>query len=155
MAGMEIRFQSEFRHRRGRPPVDALVSWLSSDGGVSPFALKRARVDATRPPGGPGCSWLVDVQPAFDPTALAEYWLRHCIEFIVYTTAGDDLGLVDAIVIDERSGMPRSLEITSGWFRRRRTTLDVDQIVGILPIHRRLVASPEGQNPLPRSRSTA
>jgi sporulation protein YlmC with PRC-barrel domain len=78
---------------------------------------------------------------ATDRFALDPY-LRTSHGFLVDTTQGSEVGVVDEVVVDPATGRVVQLAVCGGWFGRRRRTITVEQVEGIDPLARRLVVSP-------------
>jgi hypothetical protein len=72
--------------------------------------------------------------------------------FLVDTADGTEVGVVDEVVLDH-AGRPVRVEVTCGWFGRRRCSFDIDDIVAAYPLERLLVvlssAAARGQDPQP------
>ena len=68
-------------------------------------------------------------------------YLRSSHGFLVDTTRGRELGIVDDVVTDPRTGRVLQIEVCGGWFGRRRTTIDARSVRGVYPEARRLVVA--------------
>lgn len=66
-----------------------------------------------------------------------EAQVRSTYGFLVDTTDGREVGVVDEVVVDEDDHVVR-LEVCGGWFGRRRRTVTVHDVVEIFPADRRL-----------------
>lgn len=71
----------------------------------------------------------------------ADALLRAAHGFLVDTTRGREVGVVDDIITDHTTGRVNRIEVCGGWFGRRRRTIDVTDIRAIDPGRRRLVVS--------------
>jgi hypothetical protein len=131
---------SETKENLSRRTASATAR-LSADGYLHPFPLaRRENTDERRNHERLGTrAWTLEVELDFDPTALAEYWLSHCHAFLVETSAGDDLGVVDDVRLDVTTGQAVAIEVSAGWFGRRRFTLPAARVSVILPHERRLL----------------
>jgi hypothetical protein len=73
------------------------------------------------------------------PDRLAvEAQLRSTYGFLVDTTDGREVGIVDEVVFDEDDHVVR-LEVCGGWFGRRRRVVTVGDVVEMFPAERRLI----------------
>jgi hypothetical protein len=67
-----------------------------------------------------------------------EAQLRSTYGFLVDTTDGREVGIVDEVMLDDDARLVQ-LEVCGGWFGRRRRTVRVDDVVEIFPADRRLI----------------
>lgn len=58
--------------------------------------------------------------------------------FLVDSLDGEDLGVVDAVELDPRSGEVLRLEVVAGWFGRCRFDVDPADVALVFPDERRL-----------------
>lgn len=73
------------------------------------------------------------------PDRLAvESQLRSSYGFLVDTTEGREVGIVDEVVVDEAGHVVR-LEVCGGWFGRRRRVVKAGDVVELFPLERRLI----------------
>ena len=72
---------------------------------------------------------------------VIELLVRDSDYFLVDAEDGTDVGVVDN-VLDE-AGRFAHIEVVSGWFGRRRLTLDLADVVAVSPSRRLLVVSNE------------
>jgi hypothetical protein len=62
--------------------------------------------------------------------------------YLVDAADGTEVGVVDQVLFDD-VGRPTRIDVTCGWFGRRRCTFDVDDVVAVYPSGRLLVVSNE------------
>ncbi|HEV3478669.1 MAG TPA: PRC-barrel domain-containing protein [Gaiellaceae bacterium] len=67
--------------------------------------------------------------------------LRSSHDFLVDSVDGREIGVVDEVEVDVNTGRVRAIDVCSGWFGRRRSTIPVEAIVAVYPGLRRLVVS--------------
>ena len=70
---------------------------------------------------------------------VLDTYLRSAHGFLVDTTAGREVGVVDEVVIDASTGVVVALEVCSGWFGRRRTVIPVADVREVSPALRQVV----------------
>jgi sporulation protein YlmC with PRC-barrel domain len=73
-------------------------------------------------------------------------YLRSAHGFLVDTTRGRELGVVDDVVIEQQTGRVVTIEVCGGWFGRRRRTIDVRDVEAVFPETRRLVVAESAVN---------
>jgi hypothetical protein len=76
-----------------------------------------------------------------DRLAVVAY-LRGAHAFLVDTTDGREVGVVDDVRIDETTGAVVAIDVRGGWFGRRHYVVDVDDVVDVFPDSRRLLVVP-------------
>jgi hypothetical protein len=73
---------------------------------------------------------------------LIERTVSRSEAYLVDAADGTEVGVVDRVSFDD-AGRPARIDVTCGWFGRRRCTFDVDDVVAIYPSGRLLVVSNE------------
>ena len=85
--------------------------------------------------------------PANPPTGIdrlaAEAYLRSTHGFLVDTVCGREVGVVEDVLIDEETGIVKALVVVGGWFGRRETSVDVNDVEEIFPALRRVTIRPD------------
>jgi sporulation protein YlmC with PRC-barrel domain len=76
-----------------------------------------------------------------DRLAVVAY-LRGAHGFLVDTTEGREVGVVDNVSIDHATGAVVAIEVRGGWFGRRYRVVDVADVVDVFPESRRLIVVP-------------
>jgi PRC-barrel domain protein len=129
--------------------IGATTGRVSSDGRLDRLALVRRSPVGRLPtrPGKRGGAWQVALELDFDPTALADYWLRNCHGFLIGTPSDQAMGVVDDVHLNPSTGEVVSIEASGGWFGRRRFTVPVERVGGILPVERRLLIAEGSTSP--------
>ena len=79
-------------------------------------------------------------EPAPDLPPLDES-IRNAHGFLVDTTHGREVGVVEDIVVDPATGKVVRIEVCGGWFGRRRRTIAPYQVEAIDPSIRLLVVA--------------
>jgi hypothetical protein len=117
---------------RGCPDEEAWVRF------VKPIKRRRAwerrAPDAVREPSSP---------PTWVDRLTAEAFLRSTHGFLVDTVGGGEVGVVDDVLIDEETGLVQALAVVGGWFGRRKTLVDVNEVEELFPALRRLTIRPD------------
>lgn len=80
-----------------------------------------------------------------DRLAMDAY-LRSAHGFLVDTSRGRELGVVEDVVIEQQTGRVLTIEVCGGWFGRRRRTIDVGNVEAVFPAQRRLVVAESAVN---------
>jgi hypothetical protein len=62
--------------------------------------------------------------------------------YLVDAADGTEVGVVDQVLIDD-AGRPTRIDVTCGWFGRRRCSFNVDDVVAVYPSGRLLIVSIE------------
>jgi hypothetical protein len=75
-----------------------------------------------------------------------EAYLRSAHGFLVDTTHGRELGVVDDVVTEQQTGRVVAIQVCGGWFGRRRRTIQVGDVEGVFPSARRLVVAESAVN---------
>jgi sporulation protein YlmC with PRC-barrel domain len=134
------------RMREEHERTGELVGRVSTRGVLDRLALVRGpRTRSARAArGSTGRVWQLELGLQFDPCELGEYWIGRCHGFLVDTTAGDPVGVVDDVRVNEETGAVAALDVSSpsGLFRRRRFLLAVESVRAILPLEKRLLVEP-------------
>ena len=97
-------------------------------------------------PSASGRSWWLDVAilvPLVDP----EQVLRECEGFLVDSTDGRPIGVVDYVETDEGTGDVSGLEVAGGWFGRQRLHVSVDDIDLVVPATERIIVRVSSEAP--------
>lgn len=97
--------------------------------------IKRHRAPERRAPDA--ARGLAAPSARFDRLA-AEAYLRSTHGFLVDTVEGREVGVVEEILFDEETGTVKALAVFGGWFGRRETLVDVNNVEEIFPAQRRL-----------------
>jgi sporulation protein YlmC with PRC-barrel domain len=86
-------------------------------------------------------------EPASPPTGIdrlaAEAYLRSTHGFLVDTVGGREVGVVEDVLVDGETGIVQGLRVVGGWFGRRETLVDVNEVEEIFPAIRRLTIRPD------------
>ena len=72
---------------------------------------------------------------------VVEAYLRSAHGFLVDTTDGREIGVVDDVIGDPATGRVVKLDVRGGWFGRRRTVIDVRDVQQVSPASRRIVVA--------------
>lgn len=72
---------------------------------------------------------------------VVEAYLRSAHGFLVDTTDGREIGVVDDVIEDPATGRVVRLDVRGGWFGRRRTVIDAGEVQQISPASRRIVVA--------------
>jgi sporulation protein YlmC with PRC-barrel domain len=72
---------------------------------------------------------------------VVEAYLRSAHGFLVDTTDGREIGVVDDVIKDPATGRVVRLDVRGGWFGRRRTIIDVRDVQQVSPASRRIVVA--------------
>ena len=67
-----------------------------------------------------------------DRLAVAAY-LKGAHEFLVDTTGGAEVGVVDDVIVDPVTGGVVELHVRGGWFGRRHYVIGVADVVNVFP----------------------
>ena len=128
---------------------------VSIDGRLDRLVLVRSVVieDGAEHRWGRGGRWEVALDFDFDPTQAAEHWLANSHGFLVDTTSGDPLGVVDDLRRHTRHGRAVLLEVNVGRRGARGLLLDAANVHALMPAERRMVA--DIVHPVSRSRHKA
>lgn len=73
----------------------------------------------------------------------AEAYLRSAHGFLVDTVDGREVGVVEEVLFAEETGNVKALRVVGGWFGRRETVVDVNDVEEIFPALRRLTIRPD------------
>lgn len=73
--------------------------------------------------------------PAFDPERL----LLECEGFLVDTSDGREIGVVDAVETAGEPPVATTLLIAAGWFGRRQLRVSAMAVEALLPDERRVI----------------
>lgn len=76
-----------------------------------------------------------------DRLAVVAY-LRGAHAFLVDTTDGREVGVVDDVRVDDTTGAVVGIDVRGGWFGRRHYVVDVTEVVDVFPDDRRLTVVP-------------
>ena len=70
-----------------------------------------------------------------------DVYIRASYGSHVDTTDGREVGIVEDVVVEPRTGRVVQIEVRGGWFGRRRRTVAPYQVEAVDPVARRLVVS--------------
>jgi uncharacterized protein YrrD len=73
----------------------------------------------------------------------AEAYLRSAHGFLVDTVDGREVGVLEEVLFAEETGNVKALKVVGGWFGRRETVVDVNDVEEIFPALRRLTIRPD------------
>jgi hypothetical protein len=99
-----------------------------------------------------GRAWVVDVEvdlPEQDPEQL----LAGCEGYLVDTTEGQALGVVDEVELRGPEGSASALIVVHDWLGRHRLRVDCDAVEVLLPTEQRVIVDASGVAPLSTGRS--
>jgi sporulation protein YlmC with PRC-barrel domain len=86
--------------------------------------------------------WLIELDVDLRGMNLdPEYWLCNCHGFLVDSESGAEIGVVDDVELEPRSGRAVALVLASGWFGRSVRRISVADVQTIVPSQERLVVS--------------
>lgn len=104
---------------------------------------ERLAAENSRPRGELGDGdrrWLIELKVDLHEMNLdGEYWLCNCHGFLVDSEAGEEIGVVDDVEVEQGSGQAVALVVASGWFGRHLRTIAVADVQAIIPSEERLV----------------
>ncbi|HEX7255044.1 MAG TPA: PRC-barrel domain-containing protein [Gaiellaceae bacterium] len=119
-------------------PLDEPGEQLPRGPAVRLRAVPRAlRIRRPLPGTDEGHPWLLELEfdvAVPDPEGI----LADSHGFLVDTTDGRELGVVDEVEVGP-DGAVTALVVAGGWFGRRRTRIQVEEIEAILPAERRII----------------
>ena len=72
---------------------------------------------------------------------VVEAYLRSAHGFLVDTTDGREIGVVDDVIEDPATGRVVRLDVRGGWFGRRRTVIDARDVEHVSPASRQVVVT--------------
>lgn len=99
-----------------------------------------------------GRAWVVDVEielPEQDPEQL----LAGCEGYLVDTTDGRELGVVDEVERHGPEGSAFALIVVRDWLARHRVRIDADAVEALFPTEERVIVDESGVAPLETDRS--
>jgi sporulation protein YlmC with PRC-barrel domain len=86
--------------------------------------------------------WLIEMDVDLRGMNLdPEYWLCNCHDFLVDSEAGEEIGVVDDVELEQGSGRAVALVVAVGWFGRHVRKISVGDVQAIVPSEERLVVT--------------
>jgi hypothetical protein len=110
------------------------------------------RIRRRRPAPDRGRAWVVDVEvdlPEQDPEQL----LAGCEGYLVDTTEGQGLGVVDEVELRGPQGSASALIVVRDWLGRHRLRVECDAVEVLLPAEQRVIVDASAVAPLSTGRS--